>query len=172
MKLTDEFYKELHEELMKYSQVLSGSEFEKACEDENVYVECYVGEYYVTAMVHFKAELHDESFDHLFGTWHDPDPQMEIEGYDYLEDVHVYESDDKDAIEVGEFDFDAFMDQFEKDRYLYYKKGDKATYLGKDVTIIAYNTLIERLHVQTDNGQKKYVSTKDVRKKQTATEPK
>jgi len=173
MKLTEKFYKELHEELMKYSQALSGSEEEKAREDENVYVECYVGEYYVTAMVHFKVVLHDESFDHLFGTWHDPNPQMEIEGYDYLEDVHVYESDDKDAQEVGEFDFRAFMRQFEEDRYVNFKKGDAATYYGRDVTFIAYNKLNTELLVQTTEGYQMYVSTGSIKKKnKTATEPK
>ena len=58
--------------------------------------------------MHYTKEWHDDSFDHLFGTWHDPYPYWEVTGFDEITDVKVYESDDNDSKEIEGFSYKDF----------------------------------------------------------------
>lgn len=107
---TPEFYKEMYDKLMKRAKNYSGDNYEKAIEGSPVAEDCYVGEYYVTIdEVCFDKEWVDESFDHAFGTWHDPNAGYEITGICDIDEIHVYESDDSNAAEIDGFDVEAFF---------------------------------------------------------------
>ena len=55
--------------------------------------EVYVGELTINCNVAFHYEVHDESFDHLFGTWRDPNPYLVATGVKELEILSVSDDD-------------------------------------------------------------------------------
>ena len=67
----------------------------------------WIDEFYVDDPVHegelltvecrvlFHCELHDESFDHAFGTWRDPNPYFEATGIKDLEIVSVIDENNQ-----------------------------------------------------------------------------
>ena len=57
--------------------------------DEDIYVDGLT----VNCNVAFHYELHDESFDHLFGTWRDPNPYLVATGVKELEIISVTDDD-------------------------------------------------------------------------------
>lgn len=137
---TPEFYKAFYDAVIEEGK--ADSNYADICDGEHVSIDFYIGEddMYVTCEAHYITELHDDSFDHAFGTWHDPYPYLEVVGCDDIYDVKVYESDCKDAKEIEGFDYDSFWAQFEVESYAGFKKGDKVSYSGKEVEFLAYNT--------------------------------
>lgn len=69
----------------------------------------------------YECDLHDDSFDHAFGTWHDPCPYWEYAGLTYIDDVRVW----VDEKEVQGFSVDDFWAQFHVEEHRGIKKGDK-----------------------------------------------
>lgn len=107
---TKEFYSKMYDELLGSAKYLWGDRLEDAMDGKAVAEDCYVGEYYITVdEVYYDREWVDESFDHAFGTWHDPNAGYEICGICDIDKVHVYESDDSNAAEIHGFDYDAFF---------------------------------------------------------------
>lgn len=134
----------------------------------------YVDGCEVDATVYYGFELHDESFDHAFGTWHDPYPYMEATCVNGIEEVTVRDEDTGE--EVSGFSCDAFMAQFDEPttllsyhdpalgryRHVRLNSGDKVAYCGKEATFIAYNSESGKLKVRTDSGER-YTDRKNVR---------
>lgn len=104
---TEDFYSELYDAVLDVG-CNCDYYYEDILDDKYVDIDCYVGDLYITATVHYTKEWHDDSFDHLFGTWHDPYPYWEVTGFDDITDVKVYESDDNDSKEIEGFSYKDF----------------------------------------------------------------
>ena len=102
----NDFYKAFYDAVVEAGQ--TDIDCENVCEGKNVPIDFEVGDLYVTCEAHYMTEKHDESFDHLFGTWHDPMAYLEVTGCDKLANVKVYESSDRDSAEVAGFDYEEF----------------------------------------------------------------
>ena len=103
---TQDFYKAFYDAVVEAGQIAFNYEY--VCEGKNVPIDFEVGDLYVTCEAHYMTTLHDESFDHPFGTWQDPMPYLEVTGCDRLANVKVYESSDRDSTEVAGFDYEEF----------------------------------------------------------------
>ena len=64
--------------------------------------------YYVDLDVYFVFEWNDESFDHAFGTWHDPNPCYIAVGVESVENVEIFKVNTDEKIEG--FDCDEFIE--------------------------------------------------------------
>lgn len=107
---TTEFYKNLYDALLENAK--SDWYYEDVCNGKLLSMDCECGwasDVYVVCDIEVGTEVHDESFDHAFGTWHDPAPYLEVVSIDGIDDIHVYESSDRDAKEIDGFDIDAFF---------------------------------------------------------------
>lgn len=128
----------------------------------------YLDGYEVEVTVYYNWSLHDESFDHAFGTWHDPYPYMEIASLYDIEEVTV--RDETSGDEVGGFDRDAFMAQFEEPSCFIFRNGrrfkvnsgDKVLCFGKDAIFLAKNHVNGMLKVKTDKDTY-YVESKYIK---------
>ena len=108
---TPEFYKKLYDELLEKAN--KDWYYEDVCESGHLAMDCecdWAGDIYVVLNdVEVGTEVHDDSFDHAFGTWHDPHPYLEVTCIEGLSDVHVYENSNRDAKEIEGFDIEAFF---------------------------------------------------------------
>lgn len=165
IKFTKEFYKHLYDAIMD-----GAGDVEYDCDKDGYPDTFYVDGYAVDMTVYYGWEVHDDSFDHAFGTWHDPYPYMEAENLEDIDDVKVY--DENTDEEVDGFDYDAFMAQFEvptcqvylhgKNRLVNVNSGDRVLYLGREATFLAKNNENGKLKVKTDRGVH-YVQSKQVK---------
>ncbi len=165
----DNFYTRLYDALLEKVQN-NDFYYEDICEGNSIGMDCYVGDLYITCEVCYTTELHDDSFDHLFGVWHDPHPYYEADGIEDIADVHIYESDDKDAPEIEGFSYDDFWAPYEKDTVILYsrtssnkrvKAGDKLLYCGKhEVEFLAYNEMKELCKVRYEDGSIHYTQSR------------
>lgn len=161
-----DFYARLHEAIMASA---SDAVYDDEHGHQGTY---YVDGYEVELTAYFNWERHDESFDHAFGTWHDPFPYMEATSLDDIDEVTV--RDDMSGEEVSGFDRDAFMAQFEQPFCLVYRKcesgyrhckvnsGDKVFCFGKDAVFLAKNNENGKLKIKTDKGTY-YVESKYIK---------
>lgn len=149
---TPDFYKALYDAIVEASKGTMDLWAEEIADGESVGVDCYVDNYYITAEVIVATEWHDESFDHAFGTWHDPNPYLEVVGCEEIFNIHVYEGDTKDAKEIEGFSEEAFWSQFEVEKYGKYSKGDKVIFGRTGGTIVAYNTELGKYKIVNDKG--------------------
>lgn len=83
-----------------FHKALAQALLEFANEQEETPIEFFDEEVYVNGLavdcnVAFHYELHDESFDHLFGTWRDPNPYLVATGVKELEIISVTDDDDQ-----------------------------------------------------------------------------
>jgi hypothetical protein len=100
---SQEFYKHLCDAI---HERLDEVEYD---DEANGYPEAFnVDGYDVCATVYYDFDLHDESFDHAFGTWHDPCPYMYATDVTDIDDVKVYVEETDEEVEG--FDYQAFMD--------------------------------------------------------------
>lgn len=161
---TPEFYKAFYDAVMDAGN--ADDVYEDICDGKSVPIDFYIGDddLYVTCTAHYMTTLHDESFDHLFGTWHDPNPYYEVVGCDDIDEVRVYESSDADAREIDGFDYDKFWAQFEVESHLGFKKGDKVSYSGEVVEFLAYNTERDEYKIRKADGSVFYIMKKFVRR--------
>lgn len=98
---TKEFYKHL---FTKMEADFGNVEYN----DMNEYICAYeVDGYDIELTVSYDFEWHDDSFDHAFGTWHDPYPYWEACGIIEVFDVVVFETGTEN--EVTGFDCDEFI---------------------------------------------------------------
>lgn len=168
VQFTREFYEHLDDAIMK------GLDNVTYDDDISNYGDSFeVDGFEVEATICYTWELHDDSFDHAFGTWHDPYPYMEATGFESISDVHVYDSESEEEVEG--FDYEAFMALYEKDtmRINYYdangcylhvcmKNGDRILYKGTEAVFRAYNCMNGLIRIEHD-GKTKYAKTKDVK---------
>ena len=162
---SEDFYKHL------YKAIKDGAGDVEYDAEANGYLDTfYVDGYAVDVTVYYEWEVHDDSFDHAFGTWHDPHPYMKAECLDDIDEVKI--RDEETGEEVEDFDYDAFWAQFEvpkcilysknKQELFFLSKGDIVLYLGREVVFLASNRLTGKLKLQTDKGivyaERKHVS--------------
>lgn len=159
VQFSEGFYKHL------YDTIMDGAGNVEYDNEKSGYPDTfYVDGYAVDVTVSYGWEVHDDSFDHAFGTWHDPHPYMQAEYLDDIDNVKVYEEDTNK--EVDGFDYDAFMSQFEEPSCLVYhhdterkcyrrvkvESGDKVLWLGREARFLAKNKENGKLKVRTDKG--------------------
>jgi hypothetical protein len=153
---TKDFYKKV------YDEVFDACKSEFVNEDGECYGKCYVTinidgyEIDLTALV--ECEWSDDSFDHAFGTWHDPFAGYEFSGVYGIEDVTVW---DEDGNVVEGFSINDYDSQFVEEEHGGIKKGDKVRIItrhGKEYGIcevICFNTRTYEVVLQTEKrGQK------------------
>ena len=166
---TPDFYSNLFDALLERVKD-NDNQYEDICEGNVIGMDCYIDDMYITCNVHYTTELHDESFDHAFGTWHDPNPYLEVDGIDDIDDVHVYESDDNDAPEIIGFSYDDFWAPYEKDTVILYsrtssnkrvKAGDKVIYCNnREVEFLSYNVMRCVCKVRYEDGSTHYAQSR------------
>jgi hypothetical protein len=149
IEFTQEFYKEVYNKIMdKQSSYDEGEGFDFY---PTIYVEFNGVRYQIDIEVTYASEFRDESFDHAFGTWHDPNAGYYFaDGIDDIGNVDVW--DDEDDEEVEGFDKEAFWQQFDKDRYRNIKVGDKVVYFDKEYEFVVYNYMQERAVLKDADG--------------------
>ena len=149
VEFTQEFYKEVYKKIMdKQSSYDAGDGFDFY---PTIYVEFNGVTYQIDIEVTYASEFIDESFDHAFGTWHDPNAGYYFaDGIDGIGKVDVW--DDEDGEEVEGFDEAAFWQQFDEDNYRNIKVGDKVMYSDKEYEFVAYNYMQERAVLKDADG--------------------
>ncbi len=147
---TQEFYKEVYKKIMdKQSSYDAGDGFDFY---PTIYVEFNGVRYQIDIEVTYASEFRDDSFDHAFGTWHDPYAGYEFaDGIDNIGNVDVW--DETNGEEVEGFDKDAFWQQFDSDSYRNIKAGDKVLYLGVEYEFISYNYMSETKKLKEADGK-------------------
>lgn len=159
VKFSDDFYKHLANAIREGMDDVVYDDEEKGNPDT-----FHVDGYAVDVTVYYGWELHDDSFDHAFGTWHDPYPCMKAEYIDDIDDVTV--SIEETDEQVDGFDYDAFMAQFEEPSFIishhdkvnkYYRNvkvnsGDKVLCFGREATFLAINKENGKFKIKTDKG--------------------
>lgn len=88
---THEVYKMMVDAIEDYRSNLDGFEPNESYSVEVETEDCY----FIDFEVQFDYEVHDDSFDHAFGTWHDPNPYLEPTNIIGIENVEVYKDDKK-----------------------------------------------------------------------------
>lgn len=168
---TKEFYSKLSDAIIEKG---GDADYEKLCEHESVSVCCYVDNMYIEAEVVYGTTWCDDSFDHAFGTWHDPCAHYEAEGIEELEDITVYEDDDCKKVIEG-FSYDDFWAQFEKDEKVLdtvsgkRKKvhvGERLAYGKQEVEFLAYNEMKEMCKVRWEDGSIHYAYPRHLKAKE------
>lgn len=135
-----DFYKRVYEALCDYCE----AHFHDAWHEDGdiICATVDIDEYTVEAYCDCSSEYKDESFDHAFGTWHDPCPSYEFEDVIGIEDVSVFDDDG----EVEGFSIDDYYAQFVEDEHDDLKKGDKVLFYNKtryeedEYEVVSYNT--------------------------------
>lgn len=88
--------------------------------------------YFIDFEVQFDYEVNDDSFDHAFGTWHDPCPYLEPTNIIGIDNVEVYK--DNRQVENHNYNEDDFWSQFEVTERGGFKAGDKiGVKIGREV---------------------------------------
>lgn len=149
VEFTQEFYKEVYKKIMdKQSSYDCGEGFEFT---PTIYVEFNGVRYQIDIEVTYASEFQDDSFDHAFGTWHDPNAGYYFaDGIESIGKVEMW--DDETDEEVEGFDEDAFWQQFDEDSYRNIKVGDKVMYFDKEYEFVTYNYMQERAVLKDANG--------------------
>lgn len=153
VKFTQEFYKAVYNELQDFAK-----DYDFGCDfdvEPTIEVEFNGRKYSLDVEVGYGKEWHDDSFDHAFGTWHDPNPYWDYNGcIEGLGKVRVYDVTDADNEEVVEgFDESEFWHQFDEDHYYDIKAGDKVIYSGKEYEFVSYNAEQCRCTLKDADGQ-------------------
>lgn len=106
----DSFYQQVYDELK-----FRGDQFDYG-EDPNQMQECdlEIDDYWVHVDWWFSTEWVDESFDHAFGTWKDPDAGWLITGIEMIVNV-IVEDDEENKVEG--FDVEKFCKDFHIEKY-------------------------------------------------------
>lgn len=99
------FYQQVYDELKKL-----GDEYDYGY-DPNALQEYdfEIGEYWLHVEWWWATEWYDESFDHAFGTWHDPNAGWLITGIEFIVKVKV---EDDEGNEVEGFDVEKFCKDY------------------------------------------------------------
>lgn len=150
---TADFYRHLYDAIREYTDDLELD----GC-DTSASATLYVDGCEVELTVEFSLEWIDESFDHAFGTWHDPYPYYRVSCIEGVDDVRIYDEETGDEIEG--FDCGAFMAQFDvpshifsiRGRHMKVQSGDTVSWCGKDAVFLAYNRESGKVKVRTDKG--------------------
>lgn len=166
---TREFYKEVFDQMDKYLSDADNFLPEREQETATAYV-CIEGDdrflehpddddvIEMDIECDCVCEWEDDSFDHAFGTWHDPYACWQYAGIESLGEVTVYVNGKK----VEGFDEDAFWSQFYEYEHGKFKAGDEVQYLfrknyynvwsEKTGTLLYYDTYHCEWAIKTDDG--------------------
>ena len=130
---TLDFYKKVYKEIEDYLSDSDKYKPKSSNEDVSVYLNWYDAdtdtEYEVELTVNADNEWHDDSFDHAFGTWHDPYPYYAYERLsDICDDAKVWVNGE----EVNGFSRDDFYTQFEIPEHNGIKSGDIVIFFDKN----------------------------------------
>lgn len=101
----DFFYKEVYDRI---NEKISNFDYGEDVNQMQDY-DFDLGEYWVHVECWFSSEWYDESFDHAFGTWHDPNAGWVITGIEEIGEIKV---EDEDGNEVEGFDVEKFCKDF------------------------------------------------------------
>lgn len=149
--LTEDFYKELYEEICSYAEANYECDDAEAT-STSVSMELEIGDISVSLQATFGVEWEDDSFDHAFGTrhgWH-----MELRDLDDIDDVSVYDEEGEDI--TKQFDYDAFWAQFHRTEVKL--KSGEVIKSGDDVQyLFLYATWLEMTFEYYDTLRKQYV---------------
>lgn len=150
---TQEFYKEVYKKIMdKQSSYDAGDGFDFY---PTIYVEFNGVRYQIDIEVTYASEFRDDSFDHAFGTWHDPYAGYYFaDGIDSIGNVDVW--DDTNGEEVEGFDEEVFWQQFDCDSYRNIKTGDSVRYRGVEYKFVSYNSELGRCKLTDAEGKEIY----------------
>ena len=99
---TKEFYSHLFE------KIEAEFPYVEHCEYNGYNYGFDVDGYYIELDIYFAFEWQDDSFDHAFGTWHDPFAGYAAVGVEKVENVEVFKVDTDEKIEG--FDCDEFIE--------------------------------------------------------------
>ena len=151
IEFTKEFYKKVYEALCDYCQ----ENFENL--DGEAYGTCNaeveVDGFVIEAECGCECEFEDSSFDHAFGTWHDPYAGYVFSDVEGISDVTVW---DEEGDEVEGFSIEAYDNQFIEDEHNGIMKGDKVVHLDRgrysDVTgtVMHYNSRTCKFYVEEE----------------------
>ena len=161
---TPDFYKMVNKEL---TEVLTKQYEPKEMSEEYVAYICIEPEdsgdcIEVELTCQCNNTVHDESFDHAFGTWHDPCPYLEFEQLDDIEDATVRLNGEK----IEGFSLDDFWAAIgaEVEKHGKFTKGDKVAFgRNSEGIVAAYNTDLCKLKIISGDNTY-YIETKYVRK--------
>lgn len=117
MKLPDDFYDRLESEIAHYGDFLSSTEHIDSEEytDNDADFDFSFGDYdywcSISLSITYYSEYIDESFDHEFGTWQDPEPHYKPENavVECIYDCKFYDENDNE-IEFEDFNFKKLND--------------------------------------------------------------
>lgn len=101
----DSFYQQVYDSIKDMGDKF---DYGEDCNEMQEY-DFDLGEYWVHVEWWFSSEWYDESFDHAFGTWHDPNAGWLITGIEEIGEIKV---EDEDGNEVEGFDVDKFCKMF------------------------------------------------------------
>lgn len=154
VEFTQEFYKEVYKQIMACQKDYDAGEgFDFT---PTIYVEFNDATYQIDIEVTYASEFQDDSFDHAFGTWHDPNAGYYFaDGIESIGKVEMW--DEESGEEVEGFDEDAFWQQFEASLHLHLKNGDKVLYRNKEYKFVSYNTELGRHKLVDTEGKEIYV---------------
>lgn len=97
---TPEVYKKMVEEILSYRDGIDDFD------PQNSYsIDVETEDYYIEFEVTFDYEVHDDTFDHAFGTWYDPCPYPEPTHINTISNVEVHRDDEKVEHDFNEKDF-------------------------------------------------------------------
>lgn len=160
---TKDFYEKVYKAVYEYCEEYYKSDCDGSMSVSTVEVDGYE----IECDADIDTEWHDDSFDHAFGTWHDPYACYEFADVAGISNVTVW---DEEGDEVEGFSVDDYDAQFIEDEYNGIKKGDKVVVLYRGgytepYEVEYYNKRTGRYRVRAErqfhNG-KKYYQTKDV----------
>ena len=161
---TDEFYKALYDKILEAGKNAAEEHDEDMLDKQVIDFEVYgLDDIFITGTAEYDTEWHDGSFDHAFGTWHDPCPEYVVNNCIYICDIKVYEDDDCKK-EIDGFDYDAFWAQQDTDSYGGYKKGAKVVCNGREAEYLAYNMPRNEYKVRFADGTIEYVPREGMKK--------
>ena len=146
---TEEFYKNLYDEIINNKDYETDNEEETTCE-----MEFEIGNLFVRLNATFKVEFVDDSFDHAFGTEHCY--HYEVGDLEDIEIEEIYMQDEEGDFEIevtDQFDEEKFWEQFKQYGVRNIKPGDEVIArrtgrYGREVTATyLYTDTMKDVHV-------------------------
>lgn len=161
---TPDFYKKVYDAVYDYCKENYQRDYEGSMSVSTVTVDgCEI-----ECDADIDTEWQDDSFDHAFGTWHDPCAGYEFADVSGIANVTVW---DEDGNVVEGFSVEDYDAQFREDEHMGIKKGDKVLIhdrygrYSEPYEVEYYNNRTCEFRVRIERqfrDGKKYYQTKDV----------
>ena len=115
---TPDFYKDLYKEICDYCK----NNYVSDGESSGTMSGCFsLDEYEIEFEADIECEFQDESFDHAFGTWHDPNAGYVFGCVSGISEINIYGEDGL----LESVDIDEFEAVFHESEHKGHKAGDK-----------------------------------------------